>query len=113
VGKLHAGIDIDVPVGTTVMATGAGIVRIADWQDKNDHKKGYGKRVIIDHAGGNVSVFGHLSEISVRAGQRVSRNQVIGLSGNTGASTGPHLHYSEFHGNEAHPPTGDPAGFKP
>jgi murein DD-endopeptidase MepM/ murein hydrolase activator NlpD len=95
------------------MATGAGTVRIAGWQDTTDHKKGYGQRIIIDHAGGNVSVFGHLSEISVREGQRVRANQVIGLSGNTGKSTGPHLHYSEFHGTDAHPPTGDPAGFRP
>lgn len=83
----HHGIDIAVPEGTPVRATGEGIVRFVGNTD------GYGLRIEIEHGNGITTLYAHLSEATVVPGQRVQRGQVIGRSGNTGASTGPHLHY--------------------
>ena len=83
----HDGIDIGVPVGTRVVAANGGKVTRAG------ENGGYGQYVEIQHAGGLVSFYGHLSQIKVRSGQVVDRGDVIALSGNTGASTGPHLHF--------------------
>lgn len=83
----HTGIDIAVPEGTPVRATAAGTVRFVGNTD------GYGLRVEIDHGNGISTLYAHLSVADVVPGQRVERGQVIGKSGNTGASTGPHLHY--------------------
>jgi murein DD-endopeptidase MepM/ murein hydrolase activator NlpD len=85
-GKLHAGQDIGVPTGTPVHAIKAGTVIAAGPAD------GYGIAVYLEHTGGVVSRYGHLSAIQVRRGQVVDRGDVIALSGNTGTSTGPHLH---------------------
>ncbi|MCX2727802.1 peptidoglycan DD-metalloendopeptidase family protein [Thermomicrobium sp. 4228-Ro] len=84
---LHTGIDIAVPEGTPVRATASGTVRFVGNTD------GYGLRVEIDHGNGVTTLYAHLSAAAVAPGQRVERGQVIGRSGNTGASTGPHLHY--------------------
>lgn len=86
--RWHFGQDFCCPIGTEVHATGAGIVSYAG----ND-QDGYGIKVVIDHGYGYQTIYGHLSEFSVRRGQKVSRGDFIGLSGNTGTSTGPHLHY--------------------
>lgn len=83
----HNGIDIAVPLGTPVRATGDGVVRFVGNTD------GYGLRVEIDHGNGLVTLYAHLSETNVVPGQRVRRGEVIAKSGNTGSSTGPHLHY--------------------
>lgn len=83
----HDGIDIGVPVGTEVRATDGGKVT------KAGAYGGYGLYVEIDHGGGVVSFYGHLSKVSVRVGQRVSQGDRIARSGNTGISTGPHLHF--------------------
>ncbi len=83
----HPGIDIGVPIGTSVSATSGGTVITAGWQS------GYGNVVYIQHPGGLVSRYGHLSRILVKTGQSVSQGQKIALSGNTGNSTGPHLHF--------------------
>jgi len=83
----HSGIDIAVPEGTPVCATGDGTVRFVGNTD------GYGLRIEVDHGNGVTTLYGHLSAADVRPGQRVQRGQVIGKSGNTGLSTGPHLHY--------------------
>ena len=83
----HDGIDIGVPVGTRVVAANGGKVTRAG------ENGGYGQYVEIQHAGGLVSFYGHLSQIKVRSGQVVDRGDVIALSGNTGNSTGPHLHF--------------------
>ncbi len=83
----HKGIDIAVSTGTSVMATSGGKVTVAGWQS------GYGYVVYIDHGNGVTSRYGHLSKILVSVGQTVSQGTVIARSGNTGNSTGPHLHF--------------------
>lgn len=83
--EFHPGIDIAVPVGTTVAAAAAGRVIIAGWVS------GYGTYIAIDHGDGISTGYGHLSEMFVGVGQDVQRGQAIGASGNTGRSTGPHL----------------------
>jgi len=85
--EFHAGIDVAAPRGTAVHATAAGTVRMASWNG------GYGNVIFLDHGFGYVTVYAHLSRISVRVGQIVEKGQVIGLVGSTGRSTGPHLHY--------------------
>ncbi len=86
--RWHFGQDFCCPIGTEVHATGAGIVAYA-----GNQRDGFGIKVVIDHGYGYRSIYGHLSEFNVRKGQKVSRGDFIGLSGNTGTSTGPHLHY--------------------
>ena len=83
----HQGIDIAVSTGTSVMATSGGTVTVAGWQS------GYGYVVYIDHGNGVISRYGHLSRILVSVGDYVSQGEVIARSGNTGNSTGPHLHF--------------------
>lgn len=83
----HAGIDIGVPEGSTVVAASSGTVVIAGTYG------GYGKYVEIDHGNGITTCYGHNSVIKVRKGQKVKAGDVIALSGNTGISTGPHLHF--------------------
>ncbi|WP_405677537.1 LysM peptidoglycan-binding domain-containing M23 family metallopeptidase [Streptomyces sp. NBC_00868] len=83
----HTGVDFIASSGTTVKAVGAGTVISAGWAGA------YGNEVIIQHADGTYSQYGHLSVLSVSAGQSVTGGQSIGLSGSTGNSTGPHLHF--------------------
>jgi murein DD-endopeptidase MepM/ murein hydrolase activator NlpD len=83
----HAGIDWAVPVGTPVRAARAGRVTFAG------PSSSYGLRVDLDHGTGFVTKYAHLSSIKVRLGQTVTAGQLIALSGNTGRSTGPHLHF--------------------
>ena len=86
-GRLHAGIDIAVPEGTPLRAAAAGSVVIAGWTG------GYGNYTCIQHGGAMSTCYGHQSRIATSVGARVSQGQVIGYSGNTGNSTGPHLHF--------------------
>lgn len=83
----HSGMDFSAKIGTDIYATGNGKVTYASW------KQGYGNCVIIDHGYGYQTVYGHLSKFKVRVRQKVTRGEVIGEVGNTGKSTGPHLHY--------------------
>lgn len=83
----HPGLDIAVPTGTRILASGAGEV-VEAGEDSL-----YGRFVRIRHGGGWESVYGHASRVLVRAGQRVRAGQPIALSGNTGVSTAPHLHF--------------------
>ncbi|HIE38320.1 MAG TPA: M23 family metallopeptidase [Anaerolineae bacterium] len=84
----HRAIDLGVPVGTAVRAADGGFVSFAGWTDI-----GYGYLVVIDHANGFATYYAHLSNFYVTAGQAVERGQVIAATGNTGWSTGPHLHF--------------------
>lgn len=84
---IHEGLDIAAGVGTPVRSPADGIVALAGIQG------GYGKIVVIDHGYGLATRYGHLSEVNVSAGQRVRRGDRLGSVGNTGRSTGPHLHY--------------------
>lgn len=83
----HKGVDWATPVGTAVMASCTGTVSRAGWG------KGYGYVVYINHADGRQTRYGHLSKILVKQGQTVTQGQKIALSGNTGVSTGPHIHF--------------------
>ena len=86
--RWHFGQDFNAPYGTEVYATGAGKVITAGWSSD-----GFGNHVIIDHGYGYQSIYGHLSKINVPVGMNVKRGDPIGLSGNSGTSSGPHLHY--------------------
>ncbi|MFM2196508.1 MAG: hypothetical protein RL092_2108 [Bacteroidota bacterium] len=94
--KFHAGMDFAASVGTEIYATGDGVVVRADAD-----ASGYGNHVRINHGYGYLTLYGHMSKISVRPGQKVKRGDVIGLVGNTGKSVGPHLHYEVHKNNEA------------
>ena len=99
-GRLHAGDDFGTPVGTPLKAMSTGTVIFAGWEG------GYGNKIEIEYWDGTVSVFGHLSQIETSVGAKVAPGELVGLSGNTGHSTGPHLHL------EIHPDGGaaiDPA----
>ena len=88
VKKFHEGVDFTAPVGTEIYAAGNGVVVNA-----GRNFGGYGNRVIIDHGYTYTTLYAHMSKIMVRRGAKVKRGQVIGLVGNTGKSTAPHLHY--------------------
>lgn len=85
--EFHPGIDIACPVGTPVYAVIGGAVSRAGWVG------GYGYCVMIEHPGSLTTVYGHLSSLNVSVGQKVEAGSLIALSGNTGRSTGPHLHF--------------------
>ena len=85
----HKGIDIATPVGSKIIAARAGTVIHAD----NGYNGGYGKLIKIKHDDGYETRYAHLSSISVKKGQKVSIGQEIAKSGNSGNSTGPHLHF--------------------
>lgn len=91
-GKLHAGVDWGCSVGTTIFAASGGTVIRAGWYSS------YGYCVDIRHPDGNMTRYAHLSSVKVSVGQTVTQGQTIALSGNTGRSTGPHLHF-EIHVN--------------
>jgi murein DD-endopeptidase MepM/ murein hydrolase activator NlpD len=91
-GRPHEGIDVSAPMGTPIEAPANGIIIQAGWES------GYGNTVVIDHGFGIVTKFAHASRLLVRKGARVRRGERIALVGNTGLSTGPHLHY-EVHVN--------------
>ena len=83
----HTGVDIANDFGTPVRSTADGRVAYAGWEG------GYGKLVVIDHGHGYQTYYGHLSEIKIAVGQMVRRGSTIGLMGQTGDATGPHVHY--------------------
>ncbi|HPO66828.1 MAG TPA: M23 family metallopeptidase, partial [Paludibacteraceae bacterium] len=85
--RFHEGMDFVAPTGTEIFATGDGTISRAGWE------QGYGNCVKISHGFGYETLYAHMSKIKVRIGQRVKRGDVIGLVGNTGKSTAPHLHY--------------------
>ena len=87
--QMHTGTDFRAKIGTPIIAPAHGIVRYT----RKRSNKGYGKMIIIDHDLGFSTLYGHLSSVSVKNGDFVTKGQVIGRTGNTGDSTGPHLHY--------------------
>ena len=91
-GRLHAGIDIGAPTGTPIWATKEGTVIFSGVQS------GYGNVVIVSHGGGLTTLYGHQSRIAASNGQRVGQGDTIGYVGNTGRSTGPHLHFETRYG---------------
>jgi murein DD-endopeptidase MepM/ murein hydrolase activator NlpD len=96
--KYHNGLDLAVPSGTPVTAADSGVVLVSGWQG------GYGNFVAIDHGKGISSCYGHNSRLLVSVGQRVEKGQTIAISGNTGLSTGPHLHFEvRVNGNPTNP----------
>jgi len=99
--KLHTGTDISVPPGTEVKTTANGIVSFAGWTEKS------GIVVVVEHGHGFSTAYAHNRKALVRLGQRVTRGEAIAMSGSTGISTGPHVHYEVWkNGRPA-----DPAGF--
>lgn len=105
VGHRHEGVDFGVPVGTPVKAARAATVKYAG------PASGYGLLVTLDHGGGTETRYGHLSRLQVHLGDKVSMGQTIALSGNTGESTGPHLHFEIRHGGTAVDPLPELGGY--
>jgi murein DD-endopeptidase MepM/ murein hydrolase activator NlpD len=99
--EFHNGIDFVIDTGTPILSTGPGRVDAAGYDGPN------GNRVSIDHGFGYRSVYAHLSSVQVKVGEAVQRGQLVGLSGNTGRSSGPHLHYSLYYQGQ----TIDPARY--
>lgn len=91
----HKGVDLAAPTGTAVMSAADGVIVKACYYGA------YGKYVLVKHSGGYSTAYAHLSQISVKVGDRVKQHQTIGKVGATGMATGPHLHY-EVHKNNNH-----------
>ncbi len=100
----HTGIDWATPVGTSVRAVGPGTVVLAEYAGD------YGYAVLVEMDDGHYTLYAHLSEISVRGGQEVNGGTVVGRSGNTGRSTGPHLHF-EVRADRAYGTDVDPVAY--
>lgn len=99
VRKFHKGLDLRARIGTPVRAVADGVVIFSGWMT------GYGKIVRIKHADGYMTGYGHLSRYYVRPGKKVTAGQIIGKSGNSGDSTGPHLDFTIFKNNRPVNPT--------
>jgi murein DD-endopeptidase MepM/ murein hydrolase activator NlpD len=95
IAKMHTGLDFTADIGTEIYATGDGVVESIE-----SKFSGYGQHVIINHGFGYESLYAHMSRVAVRPGQKVRRGQIIGYVGNTGTSTGPHLHYEVIKNGE-------------
>ncbi|OBQ61285.1 M23 family metallopeptidase [Mesorhizobium erdmanii] len=92
---LHSGMDFRAPIGMEAKVTAPGIVTKAGWNG------GYGRMVEVDHGNGFATRYGHLSEIDVTVGEKLNAGAIIGKTGSSGRSTGPHLHYEVRHNGEA------------
>jgi murein DD-endopeptidase MepM/ murein hydrolase activator NlpD len=108
----HTGIDLVEPFGSAIYAADDGVVVLV-----GSTTSGYGKYVVIAHAGGFDTLYGHLSSILVKAGQRIAQGTPVGLEGSTGNSTGPHLHFELRIGQKPVDPTpylppGGPSAYK-
>lgn len=86
-GAFHRGVDISSQIGTPVIAPADGVVRFADLMN------GYGRAIVVDHGQGITTLYGHLSGFGVATGQIIHRGDTLGYVGQSGRSTGPHLHY--------------------
>lgn len=94
-GRAHEGIDLAVSTGTEVSAAAEGVVIQSGWNG------GYGISIYVDHGNGIITRYGHLSQAYAQVGRKVKQGEIIGLSGNTGNSTGPHLHFEIRIGDES------------
>lgn len=101
-GSGHNGVDFGVKVGTPILAAQSGTVLGTGDTDSSCSGVSYGKWVLVRHGNGLTSLYAHLSVIQVSAGQKVEARQKIGLSGNTGYSTGPHLHFTLYASDSVH-----------
>lgn len=88
--EFHDGVDFACDYGTPVVATADGVVTFSGWDGV------YGRKVELDHGNGIVTFYGHNSKLSVEVGQKVKKGEIIAYSGNTGRSTGAHLHYGAY-----------------
>jgi murein DD-endopeptidase MepM/ murein hydrolase activator NlpD len=86
----HQGVDIALPRGTSIIAPAKGVVTIAK---QSDLQAGYGTYIEIDHGNGIITRYAHLDEIKIKIGQHIKRGDILGVSGNSGGSIAPHLHY--------------------
>lgn len=93
--KMHTGMDFNAAIGTPIYATGDGVVDRADAE-----AAGYGSHVVINHGFGYQTLYGHMSKMLVKPGQVVKRGEIIGLVGNSGISSGPHVHYEVIRNGE-------------
>jgi murein DD-endopeptidase MepM/ murein hydrolase activator NlpD len=94
--QFHSGQDFAAPIGTDVYSTADGIVEKVE----SSTYSGYGNCIVVDHGFGYRTLYGHLSRFNVKVGQKVKRGNIIGFVGNTGFSTGPHLHYEVIKNGE-------------
>lgn len=99
--RFHAGVDIAIAYGREVRSAAGGVVSFAGTQ------AGYGHTVVVDHGNGRQTRYAHLSEPLVKAGDRVAEGQVVGKSGSSGRSTGPHLHFEMLVNGQPVDPLGD------
>ncbi|MBO4954645.1 MAG: peptidoglycan DD-metalloendopeptidase family protein, partial [Clostridia bacterium] len=86
-GRSHNGIDIGASTGTPIYAADGGVITMSGWNG------GYGKMIVINHENGYVTYYAHCSRLLYSSGKRVAKGDVIAYVGNTGNSTGPHLHF--------------------
>ena len=93
--RMHTGLDFTAPIGTEIHCTGKGKVIAVEFNGG-----GYGNHVIVDHGYGYQSHYAHMSRFNCKVGQEVNRGDLIGFVGNTGKSTGPHLHYEIIYNGE-------------
>ncbi len=100
----HNGYDFGISY-QPVLAAAAGTVEYAGWNSP-DQSAGYGQMILINHHNGYVTLYGHLSQLQVKTGDKVAAGQQIGISGTTGNSSGPHLHFSVFHNCQVTDPYG-------
>lgn len=94
VARMHTGLDFAAPIGTEIYATGDGVVK------SPDGGSGYGLHIVLDHGFGYQTLYAHMSRLAVTPGTKVKRGQIIGYVGNTGVSSGPHLHYEVIKNGE-------------
>ncbi|HFA50813.1 MAG TPA: M23 family peptidase [Bacteroidetes bacterium] len=95
--KMHAGIDFSAKKGTPIQATGDGkVIKVI-----NSGRRSYGLHVVIDHGYGYQTLYGHMSKVEVKVGQKIKKGQEIGKVGSTGTSTAPHCHYEVHYKGKA------------
>ena len=106
--RFHDGVDLPTAVGTPVLAVASGRVV------SSETTPGYGLSVVIEHAQGWTTRYAHLSAVDAEPGQRIARGQTLGRVGNTGRSTGPHLHFEALHdGRRVDPGLAAPGELRP